>query len=59
MADRLAMLKKERNELLSQYLEAKDEEKPGILVRIMDIDEHIAAAKPPPEKVQKQKKQVG
>lgn len=54
MVDRLAMLKKERDELLSRYLEARDDEKPGILVRIMDIDEQIAAAKPLPAKIQRQ-----
>lgn len=54
MVDRLAMLKKERDELLSRYLEARDDEKPDILVRIMDIDEQIAAAKPLPAKIQRQ-----
>lgn len=57
MVDRLAMLKRERNELLSRYLEARDDERPGILVRIMDIDEQIAATKPPPKKIQNE--QVG
>lgn len=43
--DRLAMLKKERSHLLNQYMEARDQDKPGILVRIMDIDEQITTLK--------------
>jgi len=52
MKDPFAALRRERNSLLNQWINARDHEKATILVKIMDIDEQLEAAKP---KIRKRK----
>jgi len=45
MRSNMSLLQKERAQLLDAYTHTKGNEKIRLLVRIMDIDEQLAAAK--------------